>query len=201
MKQNEDIIQIDINTKDNLNKEKALNDLRKEKNKKSKNITLAVTLTFLGLTATTTALFIAGAIPVGIGSSVALIGAMATATSASLFAKKNSAYKNCIAQQEYFTQAEEKIAQRKAAELKRQQEEKERKIKEQKEKQARRKGIKQLAKEGKVKVASKYKCANRKASQFSNSSKRANTKKPATAVADKKNEQIKDINSFLDSGK
>lgn len=200
------INKIDLTNKENVNKEIAINNFRMENHKKSKNITLGVTLTFLGLTIVSTALILTGVFSLGMGGSLALISAMASATGASLFAKKQSLYNKCIEKNDYYAQVQAMLERNKAAQLEAQKKaEKEKLRKEQKEKESKRKTNKQLLKEGKIKFINKYKKPSKEVKRFSDTTKENGTFTSAPTskieLAEKKKEQIKDINSFLDSGK
>ena len=203
-----EINEIDMKNRDNLNKEQAINSFRMDKAKKAKNIALAVTLGFIGLTAFSAVMFISSAFPPAIGGFATLFGAALSACGSVVYAKQNSKYKDCVCQKEYYNQVEVKIAQRKQRELQKQKElEKERLRKQQKEQK---KSNKNLMKEGKIKVAKsgkKYvKLANvsgKPVKKGSNSTFTSNQKQENEAyqAIKRKNELIKDINSFLDSGK
>lgn len=207
MKNKEQLQEIDMKNRDNLNKEQALNDFRMEKAKKSKNLALGVTLGFIGLTVFSAAMFLASVFPPSIGGIATLVSATFAVTGGSIFAKQNSKYKNCLSQQQYFNEIENKIARRKARELQKQQEaEKERQRKIQKEKEAKKKTPKQLLKEGKIKFVKEYNNPPKRTStsqaikQTENSTFTAKQKDNLT-LQERKNEDIKAITSFLDEGK
>lgn len=206
MKNKDNINKIDLTNKDNVNKEIAINSFRMQNYKNSKNITLGVTLTFLGLTIASLALILTGVASFSIGGALALITAMASATGASLFAKKQSQYNKCVEKNEYYAQVQTQLERNKVAQLEAQKKaEKERLRKEQKEKEAKKKTNKQLLKEGKIKFTNKYRKPSKEVKRFSDTSKEdgtfTSTPTSKMELAEKKKEQIKDITSFLDSGK